>query len=436
MTAVVTWRDAGASPEREVRQSTIVAESTRGVGIPDFQLDPFDMSATVAPGNAVCFTHVLTNFGVPDNFDLWFERMTLIKANGDEQPAITDPFLVDDRTVRIPYIASDSSDKAWLAHAWMGPDAWTQANAWRRSFNNDPNAGLPGDFMRDVDADPPLEGPIDAGLLTTVEKDEDTQFAVCYRPFEPDKPPSEGTTHIHRPLVRSQMWASLVGFPDTSTQDENGVLGLTHTIEVSSQERGIYLVGSDPHENGVAQGEPPFTFDDLLPPARTLPDFAHDYDPPGEEIPGFGLRRPANSQVSGDTLVDWIDNDDDVSLPFSEIEVRLWTSWQDAILFGSTQQKDLDLLVSVCILEELQDPTSCRSGTEQDAEISYVHDVAGWRQHSVTLTWPEQQTVGILAGEALRLRIACTSSGGGDRPQDCHLAFDTEAFASRLEVSP
>lgn len=422
VTVIAEWTDEGTT--RTVRQSTIVAESTRGVGIPDFFVTPTDRSSDVAQGQAICFNHLLENFGVEDSYDLWFS-----KPSG----ASADPARVDTQTIRITYQGS-SEQKGWLAHAWMGDDAHAQAESWKDAWNNAADDSKPApsaDYMREKDADKPLEGPIESGgALGSVPKDASTELAICYKPSS-SNPSTVGDVAVLTPLVRSQFWTTLVGSPETSPAGDDGVIDLEHTLTTVAQTQAIYLDDDDEGETdpdgGV--GATPFSYDDVVPPTRTLPDFGDDFD---SDVPGYGLRKPSNNDgINGDIAV-WEDVQEVEGVTFRTATVRIWTSWRDAILFGSTQQQDLALRTRLCVSDGSGNCIKDGDGNPIVAvgDVAYTHDTAGWVLQEITAAFSTDQTV---AG-GLKLEIECRS-GTRERDQNCHLAFDTATFPARIDLS-
>lgn len=438
ITAIASWRDSGVT--RTVRQSTIVAEATRGVGVPDFTVEPSDLSSTVPEGRAICFVdHLLQNFGVPDTYDLWF-----VGPDG-ANPSVRQ----DDKTVKI-FTQGGSTPKAIYAHAWLGPNAHAEAESWKDSWNvtrDYSDLTLSGDYMRNIDGggpyDDPLEGPVISGSLTQVATDSTVELAICYRPVSDNAKPLSGSTFEIQGLVRSQFWDSLVGNNNTSPAGSEGVRDVTHSLAVTGLVKAIYLDDHWTNESGTPEPveQQPFLFDDVLPPDRTLGDYGIDYDnvvTTTQDVPGFGLLKPSNNGGTGQTLR-WVDSDSDVQpAEFTKARVTLWTSWKDAILFASTEKQDLAFRLRACV----SDASGVCSGPPVEATPltaapyyacslgnCYLHEVAGWFKHELVIDFGTVQKV----TEGFKLEFQCTS-GTRTRDQDCHVAFDTATFPARIDL--
>lgn len=70
ITAVATWGQAARAGT--VRQSTLVAETNRGLPEPAFDISPLVQSTLKPPGVTICFAHTLKNLGAPDRYDVVF----------------------------------------------------------------------------------------------------------------------------------------------------------------------------------------------------------------------------------------------------------------------------------------------------------------------------------------------------------------------------
>lgn len=415
VTVIASWETAGGT--KSVRQSTIVAETGRGVGIPDFVISPTTQTSPVPSGKALCLNHVLENFGVIDSYDLWYTT----PANGSvSQVASTTGASAP--SLKVVFKDSGGASKTWYVHGWLGGTAWDDAAAWRDAFNNGTKPAAVGtSYMGQTDGDPPVDSPV------SVPKDGKAELAICYEPAEDTTRPSPPDTVTLQPLIRSEFWTSLVGNPPTSSAGDTGVTAIEHTISVTSTSASVYL-----HADDATAGSP-YTFSASAPTASSLPDFGPtdpttpDFDV-SDGTPGYGTRKPSAASDPSQTLVEWTDNDGDVTHPYTRVDVRLWTSWEDAIRFGSTSQKDLAFDLTVCIADASR---VCQRGS-QTVSRTYTHQTAGWVAQDFTFTYSTTHSVG--SGEYLLLRFDC-KSGTRDRDGNCHVAFGSTGFPATLKLS-
>lgn len=419
VTAIATWTDG-----RTVRQSTIVAQASRGLGTPDFVIRPQSHGTATAPrpfreGEGFCLEHELENFGADDSYDFWME--------GTDVTGITPA--TDNLSLKF------QSGKRWVVRAWLGgapddPDgAWDEARTWQEAFNDDPSHIPSGDthLMENTDgADAALES------ADTVAKDEIVQLAVCYQPGKNTEKPSPPEQYEVFPLFRSQLSVVLNETTGEPSSGQDGVVAVAHHFEVSSTVSSVFLDDHDELDDGTETEETPFSFDRNLPPDRTLLSYdATDYD---TGIPGFGLLKPSNDpESSGQTLV-WIDNDADVGeVEFDVAVLTIWTSWDEAIEFGNTQQRDMTFEVRVCATDSQGE--TCPTTGAGVVQKTYTHDVAGWVRHTIGGDGVVFDFDTAQAGQWLRLEFQCLSGSREDKDVDCHVAFDTQTFPAQLDVS-
>lgn len=396
VTAVVTWDDPGVESTRTVRQSTVVAEARRGLGQPDFTISNPDQSTVVPEDTDACFRHLLTNFGADDHF-----QFTIRDGDGVKRGVVGE-FAVQ---------ATNTSDsKSWNARSWLGPAAYQAAGDWRDTRND----GVTDEQMQESETgsgtDPSNEWLGNVDVL--VAKDTTAELEICYTPESDINGPK---THTFEALIRSEFAASLNSAIEGQT--------LQHTITVDDTAVGWYLTED---RDLVLE----------VPPDRLLPD----YDADG--IPGLGLTKPAVKDTDGEAAT-WASTRPDGD-KIGAMTLVLFTSWDEAIEFGSTQSKDISYRVRVCVDRPTEDggAESCldtTEGTDSDkytASVTetetYTHSSAGWVEGNITLSFPEG-TVTVPGGEHVRIKLTCLSPTS-DKGEDCHFAYHTQTLDSRLVV--
>lgn len=97
---------------QEVRQSSLVAESVRGLPLPAFTISPTDVTLTAPVSDVVCAGHTITNIGAPDRHDVVFPALPLTMtgftmrayhdADGDGVLDVGEPLLVDTSGDTVP----------------------------------------------------------------------------------------------------------------------------------------------------------------------------------------------------------------------------------------------------------------------------------------------------------------------------------------------
>lgn len=384
VTTVVSWEDPGAEPTRELRQSTIVAESRRGLGQPDFTISDPNQSLIVPEDADACFRHLLNNFGPDDGFEFTVEERTAVNS----------------LSIRV---TNNSDNKSWNTRGWLGPPPTPsdEVKAWR-----DGAAEPTSTQMRLGESTDPewLGSPLQ------VAKDDTAELIFCYRPVDDINGPK---THTFNVRVRSK-FAAIV---DPSTPGQS----LSHTITIDNTSVGAFLTENFEIDPEVTS-----------PPDRLLPD----YD--GDGIPGLGLNKPAVTGEDGEISTPWTTTKL-TGASMSGATLVLHTSWKDAIEFGSTQQKDISVRVRLCVDKPTGDggADSCldtADPSQYTASVttthSYSHSTAGWSRREIALSFPEGQ-ITVPDGEHMRLQVTCMSPTS-DKGVDCHFAYDTADLGSRL----
>lgn len=391
-TVEVIWEDQGQT--KTVRQSTIIAESKRGLGTPEFLVSPLDVGTLLAPGEPGCFFHEVTNVGAPSKFDL-----TIPNPDDGTLPPATGDYLT------VSYKGPSSNVHSLKARAWLGDTAVDDAKAW---LVDSTQPATPASMI-DADSDPRLE----SGM---VDKDETAPLAICYE-FG-SNPPSDFQLVIE-PLVRSELGV-LVG--------EDEPQRLSHTIRVATTAAALYLAPPPDGSTTTLTG----TFSTDIPTTSTLPDFDSD------GLPGLGLLKPSNNGGVGERATWGTSSGDAQAASFTKARLVVWTHWDDGIKFGTTPTAvDLAFTVRLCITDA--NATSC--GTNgASRSVAYTHASAGWCQHgsstdcptAITFDFGSEQSVG--SNQQLLLELTCTS-GTRDKDEDCHFAYGANSFAARLDLS-
>lgn len=396
-TVDVTWTDAGTV--RTMRQSTIIAESKRGLGLPEYQVSPITAEGLVKPNDVICFEHTVFNAGAQDSYDLTFET-----PDGAAQPPThhSDRILVNTKP-------GTSGNHQWTARAWFGPNAASDRQAWVDDWRPDGTAvEFDGSRMVNVDGDPRLE------TQQALPRDETYELHVCYT--HGSQVATDEPTVILEPVLRSQL-GLVVGDDDTTT--------LAHTMRVGTAISGLYL---SPAATTIGSLQTTAPADTSL----------ADYDGT-DGVPGLTLRKPANNGGIPGRYVWAKPHDLDGSVTFTNARLHLWTSWSDAIQFGSATKMRMSFDIRLCIVPTTSD--SCgAAGTA--IPISYEHASAGWCQHGssidcpTSITWSFTDSQSVDSGEHLLIDIACTSpDSGGSKGDDCHFAYGTATFPARLELT-
>lgn len=388
VTASVTWTEHDNT--REVRQSTVVAEADRGLGIPDFEVTQKDQAATAPPETNVCFDHLLQNFGAADTYDFWVEQ------NKQSQQLYLD---VQSKN------HEDQPSRKWRARAWLGPNADDEADAALDSGSPE-TYGSPTRMKDSSDGDPRLES------QTTVAHNESVALTICYSPLNIGSGAWNVVpqTHTFDVKIRSHFETTI----DPSATGES----LTHTITVDNTNIGLFLKDDlDDLAEKAMRADTPTRL--ALPDYDTTTD-ENDPNNPGVDVPGWYLARGS--------IVRWSDNSRFLKkdTPVETVTVEFWTSWRDAILYGTTQKGDLAYEVQADVFDGATPIAS-----SDKVLVSYSHTQAGWLKQSVTLTFASGTV--IPENNWLRIAIGCVSPTTGSG-KNCHVAYDTEQLPAQVTV--
>lgn len=386
VTVIATFEDSGSS--RTVRESTVVAQADRGLPVPKFDIAPTTLVEPREDGLA-CFAHLLRNLGAEDAYD-W----QLFKAKKESDGSYT---LQDS--------AGPSDGKTFTARGWSA-EAWFDSADYAPGSPPTPNASP--NIWTDTTGDAKPDSP------WRVETGDFQSVTFCYR--STNSSASEHNIRTFAVTVRSAF---------DSTVDET----LFHEIAPDASLATAYL-HHEPPNNGDGTDvcssldrtltTPPQVYDaDTTVPAQlcggTSQDFLYDYDqnldPSG--LPGLYLKRgDANYQAV------WQFQPGD-ALDIANVNLIIHSGWAGAFT-GSTSTPELRYEV------RLEEVTSSATNTLVSTTISYVHDVAGWKQVSVPFDIPDTE---IGPTEFLQLRMWCVSQNDA-----CHLGYDTNTYRSRLEL--
>lgn len=420
-TVVVTWVDGGV--EREVRQSTVVAETVRGLGTPEYSVTPLSAQgvtaepADVSQADAVCLRHIIENFGAPDTYEWGYLTATQTSTQSPvPDNDVTNVTATGDSRLELN-VQGSSQIFTWYARAWLGSTAWDDADAYVQAWKDDgttwggqspPPTG--STYLTNSDGDARLEA--QAPTLT----DTKPQFAVCYFPNS-SQAASDGSIWDFVGVVGSEL-----GFQLGTPEDTQ----IGHRVVVSSTQSALFLT------RGLA-------FDDIVPTDSSLDDYDAD------SVPGYGLLMPANNGGTGETLR-FTDADGDISIEFDRVELVLYTSWDDAATIGTANAKaNLAFEVTLCVAVS----GVCDSTRSATSTLSYQHTAPGWCKwgsstdclndtnsdgvgEPMTFTFASPINVDQAAAETLELRVTCVSPNNG---ANCHLAYDASSFPATIDLS-
>jgi type II secretory pathway pseudopilin PulG len=390
ITAIVRWDDP-AGGEGEVRQSTLVAEAGRGLPQPRFHVSPSELMRHT-PG-LVCFTHSLRNIGATDRYD-W----QLFDSDGE--PAS----VVNNWTLRAV------ADR-WEAQIWFGTPDYDGSNK--------PNTAAPN-LWRDETGNqrPDSPGEVEAGETQTI--------TVCYTPSnhpQTNKAPTlsfvirsafDETVKTDPPIVNRIVWEPKVHVlflhdPD-NTQDHERELGEPYTMNE------VAPIQVDDDDN---------TFD-------TLFNYDTDWDP--DEMGGIWLPRGETGKDDGTEHTGiWTYNGLPVGTELMEGTLTIWSAWA-GILDGEPTANGplLRYGLALDVMRWTGAGFDAESVPITPNEFSYEHTALDWMPVSVSFEVVGEPLEIESSQDHLRLRIWC--AGDGLLEPDCHLAYDTESYPSRLEM--
>ncbi|MGH3442635.1 MAG: type IV pilus modification PilV family protein [Nitriliruptorales bacterium] len=394
ITAVTTWSDAGG-PEREVRESTIVAEADRGLAAPNFDISPESLEQVYIE-TPLCLSHLLRNLGEKDSYD-WL----LHNHGGSPRTLNADGYTF--------------SANGWDAQAWLGDPEYTTDG----SGNTIPDAASANLFK---ESDSPGDGRPDSPR--TLAPGETETFGVCYTPK------NEGAENHNKPNLKVQVRSSF----DQGVQGE-----VFHTLVKVSPAVQLYLHDADNTQSHDRTLGVPYAMNPTVPSQTDADgnaiDVLFDYDTnqdPGD-LPGLYLHRNESGLLTEHTGI-WTYNGFEEGVEIDGGTLTIHSSWDDAILGTAATSPTLSYGFALDLV----------SGTGEVLEtiltspssVSYGHGTSGWAQIIVSFDIVDgggnPTAVEFDTGqEHLRLRLWCTTPTNGEQ---CHLASDTNTYRSNLVV--
>lgn len=409
----VTWSDQNT--ERSVVEETLIAESERGLPVPEFQITPIEATipfdyAEVIAGDASnpakqCFRHQLRNLGADDRYD-W----ELLKVVGEGTP---------------PFKASGTARYKTPNGDWE-VDAWFQYPA--AASESDPADVTSGDapvqFNDGTDANfRPEEDEL-------VESREIANVWVCYYAIG-GSGIADGTEFQTQLVFHSRF-------------DENQTVNLFHTVTVGIEATPLYLFDQNDdqdHDRDTANNPnievyPPYPMgpedgqnnsEENL--GTTLHDWDQELDPDSQ--PGVWLTNDHDAVSSDVYTLAWHEQVASDTTLKPEMSLRLYVS-TDAGLDGvidpgdgdTYQQQEIDFRI-----QRLADDESTVLETIQTGRIVWTQNANGWLEQTVSID--AGSTTNFSADEFLRLEIRCDE----DSDASCHVAYDNTTYASALTVT-
>lgn len=397
---VVAW--SGGGTDRELVNSTLVAEADRGLPVPQFDLEPpnavvafedeegYDVFYDPANGAQQCTLHTITNLGLTDRYAWRLE-------NRNNSSAVSPGGL--------PGMFTDASRK-WAARAWLEPV----------TAGGTPELTLTSIYLMQ---DSVSEG---AGTVwmegtSPIQSKAGAWLTVCYWSTDADDGADLVNEQQYFVRVRSQFDTSIV---ETSI----------HTVTVGEDTLPLFLHELDKNHTGSwatsghvrkVQGDnyPPMFMDTVA----ATDDIIHDMDTTldASSTPGLRLRHdvPESAAV-------W-----DYTLPASRLlatgsfavhAAAPGTDGQTAALTYALQRVSADGATVHEVYVSGTVPLAVAGSTGSGAIFT-----------SVGGSWTFPAGASISAGEVLRLVIGCQDATAAS--VDCHIDFDTTSRAGQLVVS-
>ncbi len=376
VTTVVTWFDARRGPG-QVRESTIIARSERGLAAPDFDITGVPAPLTAATATSVCLTQSIVNLGERDRHDVTIAAAVL---NG------------------VPMTGIDASTTinvgAWVVHPFIGVS---------------PNPLPPPSTLPLPAVDQNGDARPDSQVF--LDRNAALPLQLCY-----DVPSGATGTNTFDVLVRSAF--------DPSVQET-----FTHTITIGAPGPGggtttrYYLdfvnkassINTRLHLMGTA-----------VPTAVTLVDYdGTSPDTDADNLPGLRLARNTPAHVA---RFDFQNKSNAPLVLNGTATPRLWSSWKDALAVGSPAARQLSYEIRIEKLDTARNLTA----TLYTGYATYTHDSAGWEVVDVAginFSGTPVAARSVAKNEWIRVSFACVDGTFGGTPyvsdDDCHLAFDT-----------
>jgi prepilin-type N-terminal cleavage/methylation domain-containing protein len=390
VTAVVSWFDRGQN--RQVIQSTRVAEARRGLPVPNFQVEPDLVANQGTPGQTICFDHILTNLGEQDSYSWQLLKPDgsggLAAANFHSRTVIEDGVSV----TRQGYKVTSGDGQGWFAWMRMGPTSGTLQPMTDLTSDGRPDSASP------------------------VPRRAQSVVRVCYTPKDSSGNIDAGLDTD--PLFTVRLFSA---FDDTVQRD------VQDSLRVISTRQSLYL-----HHLYQNNGTPRTNHNykllmDAVAPIYT--DGTINYD----KTTGTGSDLNPGLVVPGTQVVLYdYQNVESVSrtLVAEPARLRLAAATTSSLAGDAIDDRPMSFDIAIERFVPATGPSGGTTTTLGTLTATMEPAGSGWRALDVEIP---VVSATLAQNEYLRLRVSCSVP---DTSDVCHFHYDVASlFESRLEVT-
>ncbi|HEX9766994.1 MAG TPA: hypothetical protein VGA36_09540 [Nitriliruptorales bacterium] len=458
VTVVASWSSPRGA-DREVRESTIVAEAGRGLPVPDFRLLPEDQPVTftpseVAAGAEKCVSHLLTNTGAEDSYEWRPLRSKDIGAGESEMkgPEREGPYSVvlDGVPATVTYEGvffikgSDALTAKVKVRALFEYDLNHDPDDEDSTSVSDASADDVAHNVEDPDGPPQApyldpevfesmeDGIAESGASPTdgrpetsrrVPNRQNARLWFCYRL---DVATQTGTTYEFDIQVNSQF-------------DEDRIETVSHSVAIGADPVTLHLFDPDDTQDHKRNLNQVYTMGSLNPPNDVLGtggpfDWDTDQDPFGNPFVWLG------SAEGSSVALNWDHQFATATTISQDVQLRLYSAPSGAFTLTPPADPTPTAMTYTVVFERLKSNEKPYNPRQiiHTATLTYGHTTADWAQIDATLDLTaDTSQVSFAAEEYLRLTVYCsgaTTFGGTTNDDDCNVAYDHESYPSALRI--